>query len=47
MHTIETFVHEIIAEHRETYDANNIRDLIDLYIKAEENNFKDNGDLDG
>ena len=41
------FVREIMAEHRETYDPDNIRDLIDLYIQAEKNNFKDNGPMDG
>ena len=29
------FVRKMIAEHRETYDEDNIRDFIDLYLKTE------------
>ncbi len=36
-----------MKEHRETFDPDNIRDLIDLYIEAEKNNFKDTGTMDG
>ena len=31
---IKDFVRERIAEHRETFDEDNIRDFTDLYIKA-------------
>ncbi len=37
----------VIKEHRETYDDNNIRDLVDLYIQAERNNFEGIGVMDG
>ena len=34
---MQTFVKEEIVKHRETYDPENIRDLVDLYIQAEKN----------
>ncbi len=34
MDTFREFVHRRVAEHRETYDENNIRDFIDLYIQT-------------
>ncbi len=37
----------VIKDHRETYDENNIRDLVDLYIQAERNNFEGIGAMDG
>ena len=44
---IRKFIREEIRRHRETYDENNIRDLVDLYLQAEKNDFKDNKGLDG
>ncbi len=41
------FMWSVIKEHRETYDENNIRDLVDLYIQAERNNFEGVGVMDG
>ena len=32
---IQTFVREEILDHRETFDEGNIRDFIDIYLKAE------------
>ena len=32
---IKTFVRKMIAEHRGTFDEDNIRDFIDLYLKTE------------
>ena len=34
-HQIKVFIRKIIAEHRETFDEDNVRDFIDLYLKAE------------
>ena len=44
---IKKFIREEIRKHRETYDENNIRDLVDLFIQAEKNDFKDHKGLDG
>ena len=44
---IRQFIREEIRKHRETYDENNIRDLVDLYLQAEKNGFKDHKGLDG
>ena len=44
---IKDFVREEIRKHRETYDENNIRDLVDLYLEAEENDFRGLKGLDG
>ena len=33
---IKEFVRKKTAEHRETFDEHNIRDFIDIYIKAEQ-----------
>ncbi len=41
------FMWSVIKEHRETYDENNVRDLVDLYIQAERNNFEGVGVMDG
>ena len=35
-HDIKKFVRKKTAEHRETFDEHNIRDFIDIYIKAEQ-----------
>ena len=32
---IKGFVREGIAEHRDTFDEENVRDFIDVYLKAE------------
>ena len=32
---IKDFVRKIITEHRETFDEDNVRDFIDIYLKAE------------
>lgn len=37
------YVAEQIADHEKTYDGNNIRDFIDLYIQAQRAEAKDNG----
>eukprot|EP00105_Crassostrea_gigas_P039351 XP_019923499.1 PREDICTED: cytochrome P450 2H2 [Crassostrea gigas] len=37
------YVTEQIADHEKTYDGNNIRDFIDLYIQAQRAEAKDNG----
>ena len=39
---IKNFIRKIISEHRETFDEDNMRDFIDLYLKAEKS-----GDEDG
>ena len=41
------FIHSEIEKHRETYDSENMRDLVDLYIQAEKNDFKDMKGMDG
>ena len=47
MDAIEHFIRGEITKHKETYDANNMRDLVDLYIQAEKNDFKDMKGMDG
>ena len=42
---IKHFMQGEITKHRETYDANNTRDLVDL--QAEKNDFKDMKGMDG
>ena len=32
---VKDFVRERIAEHRDTFDEENVRDFIDVYLKAE------------
>ena len=44
---VRKFISKEIRKHRETYDENNIRDLVDLYLQAEKNGFKDHKGLDG
>ena len=44
---VKKFIREEIRKHRETYDENNIGDLVDLYLQAEKNDFKDHKGLDG
>ena len=44
---IRQFIRKEIRKHRETYDENNIRDLVDLYIQAEKKDFQDNEGMDG
>ncbi len=41
------FLQDEIKQHRVTFDPDNINDLVDLYLEAEQNNFKDNTELDG
>ena len=41
---IKEFVRKKMAEHRETFDEHNIRDFIDIYIKAEKGG-EENGAL--
>ncbi len=41
------FLQDVIKEHRVTFDPDNINDLVDLYLEAEQNDFKDNTELDG
>ena len=33
--------------HKESYNSENIRDLVDLYLQTERNDFKDNEFMDG
>ena len=47
MLAVKAFITEEIAKHRETYDPENIRDLVDLYVQAEKNDFKDMKGMDG
>ena len=44
---IRQFIHSEIEQHRDTYDPENMRDLVDLYIQAEKNDFKDTKGMDG
>ena len=44
---IRQFIHSEIEKHKETYDPENMRDLVDLYIQAEKNDFKDMKGMDG
>ena len=44
---IGDLIRDEIAKHRATYDQENVRDLIDLFIQAEKNDFKDVEDMDG
>ena len=44
---IRKFIHSEIEHHRDTYDPENMRDLVDLYIQAEKNDFKDMKEMDG
>ena len=41
------FINSEIDKHKETYDPENMRDLVDLYIQAEKNDFKDMKRMDG
>ena len=41
------FIQSEIKKHKETYDTENMRDLVDLYIQAEKNDFKDMKGMDG
>ena len=41
---IKEFVRKKTAEHRETFDEQNIRDFIDIYLKAEKDG-EENGAL--
>ena len=34
-HETKSFIRKRIAEHKETFDADNLRDFIDLYLKTE------------
>ena len=34
------FVRKIIAEHRDTFDDDNVRDFIDIYLKTEKHENK-------
>ncbi len=45
--TIRTFIRNIIQEHKERFNADDIKDLVDLYLEAEANDFKDMGAMDG
>ena len=44
---VKKFVHKEIENHRENFDPDNIRDLVDLYLQAEKNGFKDHEGMDG
>ena len=44
---IRQFIHSEIEQHRDTYDPDNMRDLVDLYIQAEKNDFKDMKEMEG
>ena len=44
---IRQFIHSEIEQHRDTYDPENMRDLVDLYIQAEKNDFKETKGMDG
>ena len=36
-----------IQTHRQSYDPQNVRDLVDLYIQMERSDFEDNEWMDG
>ena len=44
---VRQFVKKEIDNHRKTFDPGNIRDLVDLYLQAEKNGFKDHEGMDG
>ena len=44
---VRKFVLKDIENHRENFDPDNIRDLVDLYLQAEKNGFKDHEGMDG
>ena len=41
------FIQSEIEKHKYTYDPDNMRDLVDLYIQAEKNDFKDTKGMNG
>ena len=41
------FIQSEIEKHKDTYDPDNMRDLVDLYIQAEKNDFKDTKGMNG
>ncbi len=43
---LRDFIEGEIVKHRETYDPDNMRDLVDLYIQGELNDFKDMKGMD-
>ena len=44
---IRQFVRKEIENHRDDYDPENIRDLVDLYLQADENGSEDLEGIDG
>ncbi len=44
---IKEFIRKWIIEHRKAFNKEEINDLVDLYLAAEENEFKDSGNMDG
>ena len=44
---VRQFVKKEIDNHRVNFDPGNIRDLVDLYLQAEKNGFKDHEGMDG
>ena len=44
---IRKFIKSEIEKHKDTYDPENMRDLVDLYIQAEKNDFQDMKGMDG
>ena len=44
---VRQFVKKEIDKHRKTFDPGNLRDLVDLYLQAEKNGFKDHEGMDG
>ena len=41
------FIQSEIEKHKDTYGPDNMRDLVDLYIQAEKNDFKDTKGMNG
>ena len=39
IHEIHSYIERQIKTHKDTYDKENLRDLVDLYLKQEEDGF--------
>ncbi len=44
---IKEFIRKQIIEHRKCFNKEEINDLVDLYLAAEANEFKDTGNMEG